>query len=347
MPNKQYAAALARVEKHIDKNPKLAQAWALRGKIYLAQRDFTHAESDLLKAVELDPNLEPAYLLLAQLYVASNRQQEAIAKLSAFVEKNKTVQAVPAMMQLAMIQEQLKNFAAARDAYENLLSVAPNFPLALNNLAVLYSEHLGQLDKAYDLAQKAREAVPNEPHIADTLGWILFKKGDYGNALRLLQESAGKLPDLPEIQFHVGMAHYMLGEEGACPSCAAEGRRRELRIFRVRMKRASDLPYSRSRSERQMPVCGQNWKITCGNGRTIPRRWCDLQKFNSATEPWIRRSRRTRKWSPTIRFMRPPRVNSPCSTANFRPIARKLTSWSRRPAKPTRTIRTSPKRLAF
>ena len=112
-----------------------------------------------------------------------------------------------------MIQEQLKNFAAARDAYEKLLSVAPNSPLALNNLAVLYSEHLGQLDKAYDLAQKAREAVPNEPHIADTLGWILFKKGDYGNALRLLQESAGKLPDLPEIQFHVGMAHYMLGEE--------------------------------------------------------------------------------------------------------------------------------------
>jgi tetratricopeptide (TPR) repeat protein len=207
---KQYATALARVEKQIDKNPKLAQAWALKGKIYLAQRDFTQAESDLLKAVELDPNLEPAYLLLSQLYVASNRQQEAIAKLSAFLEKNKTV---PAMMQLGMIQEQLKNFPAARDAYENILSVAPNFPLALNNLAVLYSAQLGQLDKAYDLAQKAREAVPNEPSIADTLGWILFKKGDYGNALRLLQESAGKLPDQPEIQFHVGMAHYMLGEE--------------------------------------------------------------------------------------------------------------------------------------
>ena len=191
----------------------MAQAWALRGKIYFAQRDFTHAEPDLLKAIELDPKLEPAYLLLGQLYVASNRQQEAIAKLSAFVEKNKTVQTVPAMMQLAMIQEQLKNFTAARDAYENLLSVAPNFPLALNNLAAIYSEYLGQLDKAYDLAQKAKEAVPNDPNIADTLGWILFKKGDYGNALRLLQESAGKLPDQPEIQFHVGMAHYMIGEE--------------------------------------------------------------------------------------------------------------------------------------
>jgi tetratricopeptide (TPR) repeat protein len=211
----QYSTALTRVEKYIDKNPKLAQGWALKGKIYLAQRDFTHAESDLLKAVDLDPKLEPAYLLLGQLYVASNRQQEAIAKLSAFVENNKTAQAVPAMMQLAMIQEQQKNFAAARDAYENVLSVAPNFPLALNNLAVLYSERLGQLDldKAYGLAKRANEAAPNEPHIDDTLGWILFKRGDYGNALRLLQESAGKLPDQPQVQFHLGMAHYMLGEE--------------------------------------------------------------------------------------------------------------------------------------
>ncbi len=72
----------------------------------------------------------------------------------------------------------------------------------------------GQVDKAYELAKRAREAAPNEPQLADTLGWILFKKGDYGNALRLLQESAGKLPNSAEIQFHAGMAHYMMGEEG-------------------------------------------------------------------------------------------------------------------------------------
>ena len=89
------------MQKLIDKNPKLAQAWGLRGKIYLAQRDFAHAEPDLLKAIELDPKLEPAYLLLAQLYVASNRQEEAIAKLTAFVENNKSAQAAPALMQLA------------------------------------------------------------------------------------------------------------------------------------------------------------------------------------------------------------------------------------------------------
>jgi tetratricopeptide (TPR) repeat protein len=160
----------------------------------------------------LDPKLEPAYQLLAQLYVASNRQEEAIAKLTAFVENNKGASAAPALMQLGMINGQLKHFDAARDAYEKLLAIVANSAIALNNLALLYSEHFGQLDKAYDLAKRAKEAA-NEPHIADTLGWILFKRGDYNGALPLLQEGAAKLPNLPEIQFHLGMTYYMLGEE--------------------------------------------------------------------------------------------------------------------------------------
>jgi tetratricopeptide (TPR) repeat protein len=212
LADKQYAAAIDRVQMVIDKDPKLAQPWALRAKIYLAQRDFAHAEPDLLKAIDLNPKLEPAYQLLAQLYVASNRQEEAITKLTAFAENNKSPQAVPAFMQLGMINEQMKHFDAARDAYEKLLAIAPNFAPALNNLAILYSDRFGQLDKAYDLATKAKEAA-NEPHIADTLGWILFKRGDYNGALPLLQDSAAKLPNLPEVQFHLGMTHYMLGEE--------------------------------------------------------------------------------------------------------------------------------------
>src|ERR1700730_18498535 len=208
---RQYAPAMDLIQKQIDRDPKLAQAWALRGKIYLAQRDYTHAEADLTKSIELDPKLEPAYLLLTQLYVATNKQDQAIANLNAFVEKNKDV---PALMQLGLLQESLKHFDAARDAYEQVLSVNPNFAAALNNLAMIYSEHLGQPEKAYDLAKKAVDIAPNEPHLADTLGWISFKKGNYSDAVRLLQDSAAKLPGQPEIEYHLGMAHYILGQEG-------------------------------------------------------------------------------------------------------------------------------------
>jgi len=207
---KKYQAALDRAQTQIQANAKPAQSFALRGKVYLAQEDISHAEADLLKALELDPNLESAYTLLAQLYVLSNRPNLAIEKLNAFLEKNKSV---TSLMQLAKIHEGQKDYPAARDAYEKLLTVSPNYSPALNNLAVMYSDYLGRLDTAYDLAKKAREVSPTEPHIADTLGWILFKRGEYGNALRPLQDAAAAVADSPDIQFYVGMALYMLGDE--------------------------------------------------------------------------------------------------------------------------------------
>ncbi|PYI86768.1 MAG: hypothetical protein DME26_08415, partial [Verrucomicrobia bacterium] len=109
--------------------------------------------------------------------------------------------------------QELKQLPAARDAYEKLLTVNPQFSPALNNLAYLYSEHFGQLDKAYEMANRARQLLPSDPAAADTLGWILYKKGDFKLALGLLEESAGRLPAEPEVQFHLGMAQYMVGSE--------------------------------------------------------------------------------------------------------------------------------------
>jgi tetratricopeptide (TPR) repeat protein len=206
----QFATAMDRVKKQIEKSPKLAQPWVLQAKIYIAQRDMTKAEAALLRAIDLDPNFQTAYLMLAQIYVASNKHQQAIEKLTALVAKTNSV---AALMQIGIMQNELKHFEAARDAYEQLLVLNPKFGPALNNLACLYSEHLGQLDKAYEMATRARGLLPDDPSTADTLGWIFFKKADYDRALALLSESAEKLSADPEIQYHLGMVHYMRGEE--------------------------------------------------------------------------------------------------------------------------------------
>lgn len=207
---KKYDAAKERVQRLIEKNGTQALLWGLRGKIYLAQNDMSHAEADLLKAINLDPKLEPAYLLLADVYETSNRQDQAIAKLSEFIENSKSV---PALLRLAKLYEMTKNFRAARETYEKLIAQSADHAEALNNLALIDYEQFGQLNTAYDLAQRARELAPNDPHVADTLGWILFKKGEYRNALPLLKESAAAMPDVLEHQFHLGMTHYMLGQE--------------------------------------------------------------------------------------------------------------------------------------
>ncbi len=208
---KQFAAALQLVQPQLEKNPKLAGPQILRGQIFMAQGDTQSAEAALLKAVELQPDGETAHMLLARLYMGSKQNQKAMGELQIAATKN-TNDVTPLLM-IGMIHNDAQEYQAARDAYEKLLLINPKFSPALNNLAYLYTEFLDNPDRAYELAQIARQLMPNDSSSADTLGWILCKRGQYASALGLLQEAAGQSPDEPEIQFHLGKTFYLMGQE--------------------------------------------------------------------------------------------------------------------------------------
>ena len=237
--DKNYSAAISRVQKLLDKNARDPGPRLLLAKIHMAkargcvseanakgagsgrsklslaevpaaQAELKQAETELLKAIELKPELAAPYLLLSELYVASGKQQQALDKLNGLLAKTNDL---AVLAQVAMIQDASKNYPAARDAYEKALALNPNFSLALNNLAYIYSERLSDLDKASRLAEKARQLQPQDPSSADTLGWILYKRGEYPRALSLISEAAATLPKSAEVQFHLGMTHYALAEE--------------------------------------------------------------------------------------------------------------------------------------
>ena len=210
LADKQPQAALDRVNQQIVRRPSVPDLQLLLARIHLEQHDLTGAEAPLLKAIELAPELRTPYQMLAQVYVDSQRPQQALEKLAGFVARTNDVSV---LMQIGMIQEALTNYPAARDAYERLLSVDPQCSPALNNLAYIYSEYLGQPDKALEAAEKAHQLLPNAPSATDTLGWVLFRKGESLKALPLLEEAASKLSADPEVQFHLGMVRYALGQE--------------------------------------------------------------------------------------------------------------------------------------
>jgi len=72
-----------------------------------------------------------------------------------------------------------------------------------------------QLEQALALAETARQAAPDNPYIADTLGWVLYHRATYERALGLLAESAQKLPENPTVQFHLGMVNLKLDRKEA------------------------------------------------------------------------------------------------------------------------------------
>jgi len=115
--------------------------------------------------------------------------------------------------QKGLMAELKGDIPKAREAYEQAVALNPRFAPAANNLAWIYSEHGGDQDKALQLAQIAKEQAPEDPRISDTLGWLLYKRGVHQRALGLLKESASKLPNNPQVQYHLGMAYHQVGEK--------------------------------------------------------------------------------------------------------------------------------------
>jgi len=208
--DKHFDSARQRIRRQFQKTPDAPALHFLEGKILVAEGKWDVAEAELQKTLQLDPNLSNAYELLVQAYLATNKLPQAVSQLQAELSRNPTN--APALMTLSLIYERMKDFPKARDTYEKLLSIEPNFVAALNNLAYLYTEQLNDLNKAYDLARKARDLKANDPSVGDTLGWVLYKRGEYQQALMILQESAEKAADNPEIQFHLGMTAYTMGQ---------------------------------------------------------------------------------------------------------------------------------------
>ena len=211
MMENQPAAALRRVQAQLAKNPGQAEMQVLLAQIYMTQGDKTQAQATLTKLVESHPESDIGHMLLARLYIDDKQNQKALAELKMVVAKNPNNE--DALLVIGMIYSDEKDYKAARDAYEKLLLINPKSIAALNNLAYLYSEYLDDLGRAYEFAKKAAELLPSDPSTADTLGWILCKRGQYPSAINLLQGSANQLPGEPEVQFHLGWALYMTGEE--------------------------------------------------------------------------------------------------------------------------------------
>src|SRR6266699_1421751 len=120
---------------------------------------------------------------------------------------------VPALMAAAAVYQQQGNVNGAKLACEKTLARFPLFAPANKLLATLYAEKLGDYQQAYEPALKAREAFPNDPEVAKTLGIVVYRRGDFKRAVQLLKESAGKVPTDADLFYYLGMAHYQLKEK--------------------------------------------------------------------------------------------------------------------------------------
>jgi Flp pilus assembly protein TadD len=202
--------AVARIKRQIVVNGRSAGLLNLLGAAYTVRGELASAEAAFLEAIQSAPNLPEPRVSLADIYAKSGRIDSAVAQLEQAIKVSP--KHAPAHLLLGIIYQQQGDLAKARASYEDALAANPATVGAANNLAWLLSEKLGDPNRAFQLAEAAHQLSPNDPHVADTFGWILVKRGDFQRAVSVLKESAARVPADPGIQYHLGVASQAVGD---------------------------------------------------------------------------------------------------------------------------------------
>jgi tetratricopeptide (TPR) repeat protein len=194
-----------------DNDRLVAVLHELRGAVLMSQRDFEQSEAAFKKALELYPDLVAPYLSLARLYQATKETNKAIGQYQAILDKQPKF--IQAHMALGAIYEAEGKDAEARTMYEKALEINPDFAPAANNLAWMLLQENEDLDRALELAKRAKKQLPDDPNVADTLGLAFLAKGFYPSAISELSDAAEKMPEHPTVLYHLGLAHWKNGDK--------------------------------------------------------------------------------------------------------------------------------------
>jgi uncharacterized protein HemY len=102
----------------------------------------------------------------------------------------------------------------ATEIYSDILRRLPDFAPAQKRLATLYAQDPSTVGAAYDLATKARKALPDDPQLAELLGRLSYQKKEYPRAIQLLQDSARQRPLDADSLFYLGMSQLQAKQTG-------------------------------------------------------------------------------------------------------------------------------------
>lgn len=208
-PQKQ-AQALELIQKEAARNPgrddltlALANVAARTGKTDLSIQQFEALIAKRPKDAFLHVRLGEIYRRVGKLDLSAGHFRKAIQ-----LEPD---QPSP-KLQLAMQLDEQGQRGEARQLYEQLLKTQPNNVVVLNNLAYLMAESGTELDQALTLAQRAKQAMPQEVNVADTLGWIYIKKNLSDNAIDIYRDLTRRQPERSTFHYHLGMALFQKGD---------------------------------------------------------------------------------------------------------------------------------------
>ena len=218
---------------------------ALQGLAVVADRrgDFARA-AELYRRVTSGSAVVPAQLRAYRLLAEHGRRAEAARSLDAFLVAapehrvavtagraelladlgegaqasrllSRAIATYPDVLELKYARATVLERGGAPDAaiaeLRGVVREHPTDPIACNALGFTLADHRRHLDEAQRLISGALAVRPDSAAIQDSMGWVLYRRGENAEALKWLEKAHAADPD-PEIAYHLGEVRWALGD---------------------------------------------------------------------------------------------------------------------------------------
>ncbi|WGM30316.1 tetratricopeptide repeat protein [Brevundimonas sp. NIBR11] len=154
-----------------------------------------------------DPRV--AFVTAGQL-VQLSRYEEALTLLNGPLLDTATQSADVRFMRGAAY-ESLGRIPEAEAQLWAALQEKPNDPTYLNYLGYLWVDSGTRVAEGAEMISRAHVADPDNGNIQDSLGWALYRQGQFDSAVETLESAVAKEPANAEINDHLGDAYWQVG----------------------------------------------------------------------------------------------------------------------------------------
>lgn len=180
----------------------------------LQQLDRTEEAEDLLRRlIAAKPDAAEPHLALGDLL---RREQDwepcaeaYAAAIDLLADEDRATWAL--YYQRGICHERAGHWDAAEADFLMALDLEPDQPLVLNYLGYSWVEQRRNLDEAKAMIRLAVEQRPDDGYITDSLGWVLYRMGDFDGAVEWLEKAVSLAPHDPVINDHLGDALWKVG----------------------------------------------------------------------------------------------------------------------------------------
>ncbi len=179
--------------------------------LYQEQQKLTEAIAYIKTAIENIPDNPEFMLYLGSFY----EEIEAYADAETALKKGLDIDPghVRIQFRLGVVYDKWGKKSESIASMQKVIALDPENANALNYLGYTYADMGTNLDEAESMIREALKYKPDDGYITDSLGWVLYKKGLFQEALIYLEKAVELTGDDPIILEHLGDVYLQMNDK--------------------------------------------------------------------------------------------------------------------------------------